>query len=417
MRLRRIPPLDTAEHLFLALLRHADRPGEFRPAVEPDARDWLRIEGLATAHRLAGWLYDVYRDTGWFETAPADFRDALRLQYVQTDLLNRRLLRAGREATRALNLAGITPVLLKGGVLMEDGVTPPGRRVTADIDLLVAEEELPAADAALRDMGYTIDESGQSAAFYREHHFHHIYRDPRRPWTCLELHWGLSVPAMGVRLPIEAWRRRAVVHRGDGPVRAVFSPADFLLHLCLHTSLGRFGRLAQLLDIHTLLRHPGFRVDGEEFRDLARYCRATLPAAAALMLSRLFGDDPVREQLLDRLSPRPDMSSLMPLLRVENVLRRRMIDVSAIGRAVSLQRRDRRIDRWRYRLRQAWPSPADFGLDGHPQPTGLSITGRFFSWRGFLVLARMEISDRLARLGWELLPRHAEDSGLPDTSA
>ena len=407
MRLRRIQPLDDRERVFLSLLRHGEDPGKLPLRIRPEALEHAdvlsRILGLALSHNLAGWLYDVYKHEDWMAAAPAGFREELRLQYIRTSLLNTRFIDEFSFISKRMNAAGLEPLVLKGGALITDGVEDTGRRHCADLDILVGEDRLADADRVLREAGYRIDESTQPAEFYRKYHFHYIYRNPQKPWCCLELHWNISVPAMGIRLPIDEWVARSRTARTDGETHRVFSTVDFLLHMCLHASLNHFSTLSQIRDIHSLLIRQGDEIDPSEFWTMARFCRISVPAAVSLVLARVFGRNPQRERLISRAGELPRLGPILPLVDIAHVLRRDMLATGAYGRAVSLMRRDRLLDRLSFKFRQAWPSPADFGLDGHPEPTGLSITDRFFSWRGFLVLARMETSHWLSRNGWEVV--------------
>ena len=74
------------------------------------------------------------------------------------------------EAVRALNTAGIKPLLLKGsGQLLQPIHNDIGNRIMSDLDILIPLEQIPHAIEALIDIGYR-----ESDAKYATQQFHHL---------------------------------------------------------------------------------------------------------------------------------------------------------------------------------------------------------------------------------------------------
>jgi len=418
LRLKRIAPLDPVENFFLGLLPDPARlaapgglaatpgPGPLSPALPADRspRFWDRLLSLADSHRLAGYFYSRHHRQRWWRECPPPVQEALREWHVQTSFRNEFFTRDLKKVLPRLAEAGVVPILLKGPALNLTVFDDPGERSYADIDLLIRPAELETVHRILRDLGYQVDETTQSEAFYRRHHFHLIFRRPDRPWCCFEIHWDLAIPLMDTRLQADELRRRATTTSLAGcPVR-LLAPEDLLLHLCLHTSLSAFSVLAQIRDIHAVLVHPGWRIGPEVFWDRAQRYRILNPAAACLELARLFGPVPALTEVTAARPPWRAGAAVLSLLRPQTVLRQRLRSSAAGGRAISLRRRDRWLDHLVYLGRQILPSPADLGLNGHPLAAGAQTRKRRFSLAGLLVSLRTVVYLLLARLGWEVEP-------------
>jgi putative nucleotidyltransferase-like protein len=402
MRLRRVPPLDKTELAFLDMLGSAASGDAAAPASPWEDVDWTRISGLAKAHDLKNMIYASGRDSDWLSRMPDELRDDFKLAYVQTAITNTRFLSELVKISRDLNRSGIQPVLLKGGALAAFAMPDIGTRPFADLDILVAAHELDETCRVMKARGYVLDEVPQSASFYREHHFHYIFRDPTRPWCCIEIHWDISIPEMGVEIPIEHWRERSRPRHLDGAVIRVFEPVDFLIHLCLHSAMNNFSRLSQIHDLHYLLNNQAADIDPVAFWTAARYSRISKPAAACLLLSRIFGPNETRERLLTCRQLAPDMTMIAHLVTVENVLRRRMSTVLSLGSAIAAYRRDTWRDRLHYRLDRILPSPVRLGFSSDEDKRNRRNPRRTVSMNGLAVIMRAEIYNWLAKHHWEV---------------
>lgn len=403
MRLQRIPPLDAAETFFLAMLAGEDGP-RVRSATRAGAPFWRRFLELAREHHLGGFLFNrLSRNEAW-QYFPGEVRAALRERHVQTVFRNTHFQRELLRVVEALRREGITPLVLKGTALNLTVYDDLGERNYADVDLLIGREELDRACAAMGKLDYRIDETAQTESFYRQHHFHLIFRHRRRQWSCFEIHWDLSLPIMDTEFRAHAIRTRAATVAVDGETVHLPAPEDLLLHLCQHTSLNAFSILAQIRDIHAVAAWPQWDLDPAVFWRRAASYRIARPAAACLRLAPLFGESLRLERLRSARAHPCRAPSLWSLLRLETIVRRRLLVSTAGGRAVSLHRRDRLADRWAFLRRLVFPSLADSGLDGHPAAPRTGSIIRRFSWRGLSVTLRALVYILLARCGWEVEP-------------
>ncbi len=398
MRLRAIPPADPAERYLLALLA--------REPAEPPARDadWRRLLDLAVAHRVAEHLYARRLRGGWWQAWPAAARAELRHSYVQSSLRNERYREELLRLLPALGARDITPVLLKGAALNLTVCGDPAERSYGDVDLLVRRSELDGAAAVLRDLGYALDVRYQSEQFYRNHHYHLIFRRPDRPWLCFEVHWDLTLPMMDAGIDAGALRARAEPASLNGLTALVPAPEDLLLHLSLHAAVNAFGRLGQVLDVATVAARRREVVDAARLWARAREWRVAAPLQGSLALAPLFGPCP-EARLLLAAGPGTRGSPLArALLRPVSLLRQRPLRSAAGATAIALWRRDRERDRWRYLARQFVPSTAEIAMDGHP--SAVADGGRLpRPLRGASVALRATAWALLALAGWEVEPR------------
>jgi hypothetical protein len=270
------------------------------------------------------------------------------------------------------------------------------------VDLLLRPEEIETAGEILRTLGFALDERTQTAAFYRAHHFHLIYRHLQRPWCCFELHWDLTIPCMDSCLQTERLRQRATPTHLAGHTVRIPGPEQFLLHACLHASLSAFSNLSQIRDIQALASRRDCVVDPALLWNLARAGGTVTPTVIGLDLAQLFGAT-AELASLRRSAPSPaTRSALIAVLRPATLLRRRLPQSAAGSTLVSLLRRDRLANRLRHLARQIAPSLADLGVDGHPVGTTDRTDRRHFSRHGLALVIRAGLYWLLSAGGWEI---------------
>lgn len=384
MRLQRIPPVDDAERHVLALLRGdfaAAAPGGSERVAAPAAAAradaslspfWMRVLELVAAHRVGELLYARRGQGDWWPSWPPAAREFVRRLYVETGVRNDFFRRELVRVVDALAGAGITPVLLKGAALALTTTPDPAERPYGDIDLLIGRAEVDAAHAAMLALGYALDDRFESEAFYRRHHFHLIYRNPRLPWCCFELHWDVVTATMDTRFDAAAMVASARPAELDGRRVLVPAPDDFLLHLALHAAVNGFNYLGQIRDVHMLLERHAKELPAGPLWEKATRFRVATPLWAVLALAPLFGPSPAAAALLAgrlarpqgplaRLSPGWALGSRPPLIRAllrpESLLRQRTRHSLAGSVAIALLRRDRLCERLAFIRRRFRPTP------------------------------------------------------------
>jgi hypothetical protein len=198
---------------------------------------------------------------------PAGVIEELRRSHLVNTIHNLRLRHALTEAARSLNESGVVPCLIKGAVHLVDG-TPgaAGGRWMVDLDLVVPEDQMRAAGAALTGLGYAADPGKPFL------HPHELPFGRERSPGPIELHVALGSPPIPSVLPFaEAWEESTELNVADVRVR-VLSPTHQVLHNILHSAVQDLNHvvaglpLRQLLGLSSLVRAHGAAVDWRMIR-------------------------------------------------------------------------------------------------------------------------------------------------------
>lgn len=405
VRIQRILPLDAAERHVLELMAGLDQGVAPPPPADAGPDFWPRVLGLIASHRLAELVYSR-RDRGaWWEAWPEAARAVVRQHYIETAMRNAFYRRELHQVAAALAARGLPCVLLKGAALTLAVTEDPDERPYGDIDLLLPEERLDDADAAMRGLGYQLDDRWRPREFYRRHHFHLIYRRAGLPWCRFELHWNLASAAMDARFDPAALLAQARPAALDGQPVAVLAPVDFLLHLCLHAAIGGFNYLGQIRDVHVLLARQGDELEPSVLWARADAARVATPLWVCLSLARLWGPQPAAARLLAARPPRPGGALMQAMVRPESLLRQRVKHSTVGNTAMAMMRRDRWPVRLNFLRRQLRPSPGGLDDTGHsgPQDHGPNDPRLLVrrAWRAALALVWVA----LAACGLEAMPR------------
>lgn len=191
---------------------------------------------------------------------------ALRDAAVRAAVLEPFRLADLRALLDALAGRGVVPLIVKGTALAYSLYDAPEQRPRADTDLLIAEEELDAARAAFRGLGYVeqISSGDMEQTMFRRVDAagaDHVY----------DVHWAATnAPAFADALRIDELRARSVPLPRIGEHARTISDVDALLYACVHRVAHHFDsdRLIWLADIH-LLRERMRRDEHARFWALA----------------------------------------------------------------------------------------------------------------------------------------------------
>jgi hypothetical protein len=285
--------LNSETALDLLLRCVPDDPARFRQVCD-EVEDWDQVFKAAVAHSVESLLYHHLLKIG-FKLPPAIEERAHRWQMIK-EVWQAHAHHALEEALTALESASVPAAALKGPILGERVYPDPRMRLSADLDLLVASNDLDKAAAALKKIGYGPAKESEDR-FLRKYHYHILLSRSCPP--VIELHFRLS-DGFGVRMAAEDFLSRSRVHRttAGAPVR-VLSPEDEMLYLCVHAAGHRFIRLSWLCDIKLLLR----RYSDLDWTALAERARSLHVLTAVLFAC---------EMLRSRLAVRTPLNDAMP---------------------------------------------------------------------------------------------------------
>ncbi|OSM06870.1 hypothetical protein MAIT1_00253 [Magnetofaba australis IT-1] len=258
-------------------------------AQRDDLYRTLRLEGLLP--HLGARLRDQHAEA-WGQL-PERERDLLTGAIAFADDRERMLWWEANRIRRALADCAFKPVLLKGAAYALAGLPNARGRLAADVDILVAEAELAAAEAAFLAHGWEhvkLDEYDQR--YYRE--WMHELPPLRHKGRLTELDVHHTILPRTARLKPDAAQLLAqAVPLNDDPAWRGFtrlSDCDLVLHAATHLFHdGDIERgLRGLMDVDMLLRHFDVTV-GEPFWQALPQRAAQMDLAKPLYLALRYG--------------------------------------------------------------------------------------------------------------------------------
>jgi hypothetical protein len=188
---------------------------------------------------------------------PEDVRAVLR-ERVQVGALRASLLIGELVAILdALEARGVDVIAHKGPALSMLAYGRLEVRDSVDLDLVVREKDVSAAEEALRERGYRRHElqplsPRQEAAWRRTWNEYEFISDDG--WLFVDLHWRVCPPRYPFRVDARRlWSREARTALGGREVR-VFPAETLVVLLCLHGAKDRWHKLIWLCDVDRLIR-------------------------------------------------------------------------------------------------------------------------------------------------------------------
>ena len=195
--------------------------------------DWERFLVYVRRERAASVVWPRLRRLCQ-DSIPADVRKWLQREALLGDVRMTRLSSRLDETVNALTAAGIPVVLLKGAALGRTVYRSLPRRPMLDLDMLVPEDQVGTARAAVLAAGWQpgpYEELGES--FYRDHCHLPPFYDQAGGDFSLEVHWDLLFRGHPFLLDVrELWDRARPLP--DAPQVRVLDTVDTVLHLAIH---------------------------------------------------------------------------------------------------------------------------------------------------------------------------------------
>ena len=276
-----------------------------------------------------------FRLEGWGARLP-DARAQAKLDFARQAETARQVARRAQLAETLARLPAV-PIVLKGAYLAECVYPAPGLRPMNDIDLLFKPADLPGVAAALHKLGYGSKDKSPEVGPGITKHTSTFQRAGAAAATpnpylsasgsrMIEPHRSLEESWFGLKCDLTPgmWERSQPIELVGQAARAL-SPADTLLHLCVHLAFHLImgsPSFVQLADVAVFAERV--KVDWTEFDARARSRQAQGYAYAALRLAQRALAAPVPAEVIARLgaaSP-PAVRAAAERLTVQDVMRR-----------------------------------------------------------------------------------------------
>jgi len=238
--------------------------------VEWDAfteAEWGLLPRIAQAEGVGPLLYWHFKNSNWPPGIPTDVTAVVRGQYYNTLAHNTLLFQELERILTAFEQAAIPVILLKGAALAHTAYENIGLRPMGDLDLLVEENRLGAAEKLVQGLGYVPEASAPEfrPGIRKLIVYESNFRGGEQVDCIVELHWNL-IGGEGSRYqPDIAWFWKNSVYQelATGVTTQVLNPTANLLycaahqfykHMALKQTSDKQSRVSWLYDIRILLK-------------------------------------------------------------------------------------------------------------------------------------------------------------------
>jgi hypothetical protein len=262
----------------------AEAEGRVRDCVTADL-NWAEFIALTRRHRV--YTLVEARLASAAVSAPSPYAEQLHRLSRETVLGEFSLAYELKNLQSEFAARDVRPVVLKGAAVSMRAYGRLGLRFNRDIDLLVADQDVAAADEVLTACGYQRCEPCAASAAadlrrWRRQRKDFAYHHPNKGHV-VELHWRLfDNPAL---MPVGVLGEPETIAILPGfSVRALPARTD-LVYLCVHGAEHAWSRLKWLADVGAIF--AGLRADElADVFELAGRLGVQRPVAQALLLCR-----------------------------------------------------------------------------------------------------------------------------------
>jgi hypothetical protein len=188
-----------------------------------------------------------------------DFLDEMKAAYFGNVARTTRREVAEGCTIDLLSGEGIPSVLLRGSTIACDLYGDPFCRTSADIDLLIRQDDMVRADAVLSGNGYRRPDR-LPLTFWANRIHHAVYHRPATD-DLVEVHWNFGIPSFFRLSSADIWADSFPLEKK----RYGLSPAMTVIHLLMHHHMHAFRELKILTDIIWALHKYGDSIEWSAF--------------------------------------------------------------------------------------------------------------------------------------------------------
>lgn len=229
-----------------------DKPEHARTLIRSGV-EWTRVLSIARWHGVVPLLHTAIVNSGLAEI-PHQAASAIRAEFLRQTADSLLYARELVRVMAALEENKVRAVAFKGPALAKRLYNKASLRQCRDLDLLVAQNDLPKALNILHSHGYErcTDHGADDASLFRTEKDYLVVN--AASLFKVELHWAIAEPSFYIRTPFDAiWSRRESVSV-LGAAIPVPHTDDLLLLLCIHGARHCWASLKWICDIDELVR-------------------------------------------------------------------------------------------------------------------------------------------------------------------
>ena len=230
--------------------------------------DWEGVRRCAEVEHLEPLLY---RQLNGQALLPSEVEEAFREAYVVTSRRNLFVLHELRQALGALRARGVEVIVLKGAALLGTIYDNIALRPLRDVDLLIRQEQVECAVAALGSVGYVEAKVEPFTGAHLLYANELLLQKEGALDIFLDIHWGLfDSPFYQEQLGMDWFWNTTRPATVAGSEVQILGLEGQLLHLCAHLELHHQGRgLMWWVDVAELLYQHGEEVRWEELLEMS----------------------------------------------------------------------------------------------------------------------------------------------------
>ena len=204
--------------------------------------DWTYLLNAAYVHGVAPLAHRHL--TGLHPGIPGEVQRKLRAHYLTNAAHAQLLVEQLREILGRFNASDIQAVPFKGPVLAARAYGSVSLRHYTDLDLLIHERDLAAAERVLLDIGYGL----RTDVVEETEHPGEGERKLCKGRSLVELHWEIAPKHFRLPLTQSVWGRLGST-LVDGVAVPCLAPEDTLLLLSVHGYKHHWSRLCHMFDV------------------------------------------------------------------------------------------------------------------------------------------------------------------------
>jgi hypothetical protein len=214
------------------------------------------------------------------------------------------LLRELGTVLEALAAARIGVIVLKGAALIELVYRHVALRPMCDADLLVRQDDLPAAQRVIEGLGYAVARAETHPGVLAEYENEIVFFKPGLLSAAIDLHWSLfDSPYYQRRIAMDWFWQTAEPATIGGVPALVLGPEALLVHLCGHLALHHAALgLLWWNDIAEVLITYRQRIDWSDLVSTIQRLGVLLPVRTVLTRAAAEWQAPVPESAVQAMA-------------------------------------------------------------------------------------------------------------------